>query len=115
MQPQDIQLIQEHAGWILEADPEAGLEALLAMNPPLSTQLVKPLLEVRAWQAHGVFWGAWAPLQVCQSTDNMMSGSLLIMPWWAGTLLADVGMMSTEQYPVASHTWTSNTWSGYSP
>lgn len=46
MHPQDIKLIKEHAGWILECDPEAGLEALLAMNPPLSTQLVKPLLEV---------------------------------------------------------------------
>lgn len=46
MHPQEVALIQEHAGWIIEADPEAGLEALLAMNPPLDIDIVKPLLEV---------------------------------------------------------------------
>jgi hypothetical protein len=46
MQPQDLQLLVAHAGWVLAADPEAGLEALLAMNPPLKPDLVTPIMQV---------------------------------------------------------------------
>jgi hypothetical protein len=46
MQPQDLQLLVAHAGWVLAADPEAGLEALLAMNPPLKPELVMPIMQV---------------------------------------------------------------------
>lgn len=45
--PQDVSLLQAHAGWVLQADPEAGLELLLAADPPLHYTLVLPLLEVR--------------------------------------------------------------------
>jgi hypothetical protein len=31
---------------VLAADPEAGLEALLAMNPPLKPDLVMPIMQV---------------------------------------------------------------------
>jgi hypothetical protein len=47
VRPQDAGLVQSHAGWVLQADPEAGLELLLAMDPPLQYTLVLPLLEVR--------------------------------------------------------------------
>jgi hypothetical protein len=33
-------------GWVLAADPEAGLEALLAVNPPLKPDLVMPIMQV---------------------------------------------------------------------
>jgi hypothetical protein len=46
MQPQDLQLLVAHAGWVLAADPEAGLEALLAVNPPLQPDLVMPIMQV---------------------------------------------------------------------
>ncbi|WIA17457.1 hypothetical protein OEZ85_014302 [Tetradesmus obliquus] len=48
MQPQDLQLLVQHAGWVLGADPEAGLEALLAMNPPLKPDLVMPVMQEHA-------------------------------------------------------------------
>ncbi|KAF6257282.1 hypothetical protein COO60DRAFT_26268 [Scenedesmus sp. NREL 46B-D3] len=48
MQPQDLQLLVAHAGWVLGADPEAGLEALLAMNPPLKPDLVMPIMQEHA-------------------------------------------------------------------
>jgi hypothetical protein len=47
MRPPDLQLLTQHAAWVLQADPEAGLEALLAVQPPLPTQLAIPLLQVR--------------------------------------------------------------------
>lgn len=47
MRPQDVSLLQEHAGWILQDDPEAGLELLLGVDPPLHYTVVLPLLEVR--------------------------------------------------------------------
>ncbi len=46
MQPQEVQLVVSHAGWVLDSDPEAGLEALLAVTPPLQPELVMPLLQV---------------------------------------------------------------------
>lgn len=46
MRPQDVTLLQSHAGWVLQADPEAGLELLLNMDPPLQYTFVLPLLEV---------------------------------------------------------------------
>jgi hypothetical protein len=52
VRPQDVSLLQEHAGWILQADPEAGLELLLGVDPPLHYTLVLPLLEVRQY-----IWG----------------------------------------------------------
>jgi hypothetical protein len=55
VRPQDVSLLQQHAGWILQADPEAGLELLLGVDPPLHYTLVLPLLEVRG-AVHTV-WG----------------------------------------------------------
>lgn len=37
--------IQRHAGWILAADPEAGLSAFLHMRPPLDPSLALSILE----------------------------------------------------------------------
>jgi hypothetical protein len=53
VRPQDVSLLQQHAGWILQADPEAGLELLLGVDPPLHYTLVLPLLEVSARRGGG--------------------------------------------------------------
>lgn len=46
VRPQELPLLRANAGWILAADPEAGLEALLSSEPPLPHTLVTPILEV---------------------------------------------------------------------
>jgi hypothetical protein len=43
----DAALAEEHAGWLLKADPEAGLEAFLQMRPPIPAATVLPILQVR--------------------------------------------------------------------
>jgi hypothetical protein len=47
MSPPDAELTAGHAGWLLAADPEAGLEAFLRMRPPLPAATVLPMLQVR--------------------------------------------------------------------
>lgn len=42
----DATLVESHAGWLLRADPEAGLEAFLQMRPPLPAGTVLPILQV---------------------------------------------------------------------
>ena len=46
MSPQDISLISRHAAWVLDADPEAGLEAFVQMRPMLPPADVLPILKV---------------------------------------------------------------------
>lgn len=57
MSPVGPVLAEQHAGWLLAADPEAGLQAFLQMRLPAATVL--PILQVgphdcvalRGWRA----------------------------------------------------------------
>ena len=44
MGSQDLEIIKEHAAWVLAGDPEAGLEAFVRMQPPLPPYVVLQVL-----------------------------------------------------------------------
>lgn len=44
LQPAPLDLLTTHARWILEADPEAGLEMFASLQPPLPPSAVLPIL-----------------------------------------------------------------------
>lgn len=48
MAPQVPDLIEQHLSWIVVADPEAGSEALLRLQPPMPPRRVLPLLAANA-------------------------------------------------------------------
>ncbi|KXZ52313.1 hypothetical protein GPECTOR_10g945 [Gonium pectorale] len=52
---QQAPTIQRHAGWILAADPEAGLSALLHMRPPLDPSLALGILHQHSRHYCGLY------------------------------------------------------------
>ncbi|PNH02814.1 Vam6/Vps39-like protein, partial [Tetrabaena socialis] len=48
-------ILQRHAGWILAADPEAGLSALLHMRPPLNPSLALSILNQHSRHYCGLY------------------------------------------------------------
>jgi hypothetical protein len=50
-----MEVVQAHMGWILEADPEAGVEALLQLGPALPPSAALALLQRHAPALRGAY------------------------------------------------------------